>query len=365
MVSVRGMREGPVTDALTRDRAFVTGGEGFIGSTLVAALLARGLRVTIFDDLSATDGHRSAALAETEAVADATTDPHPRLRFVRGDVRDLAALEAAMAGHGLVAHLAAHTDIALGRTDPWRDFQVNVVGTWNVLEAMRRLDVGRLMFASSGTVYGYPASVPTAESYGPLLPESPYAAAKLAGESLIAGSAALHGWRALAFRFGNTVGEHSDHGLVHDLVVKLLRDPGCLELLGDGRQAKPYVAVDDVVAAMLLAESVAPAATLTVLNVGTSGTLTVARVAELVIDALGLDDTAVERVYLEGAARGGGWPGDTPLVDLDTAALRALGWAPRYSAEEAIRRAAIGTRDRLLRCGLPLLTTAERRARSA
>jgi len=271
-----------------------------------------------------------------------------------------------MAGHGSVVHLAAHTDIARGRTDPWRDFQVNVAGTWNVLEAMRRLGVSRLMFASSGTVYGYPTSVPTTESYGPLLPESPYAAAKLAGEALIAGSSALHGWRALAFRFGNTVGEHSDHGLVHDLVVKLLRDPGCLELLGDGRQAKPYVAVDDVVAAMLLAESVAPAATLTVLNVGTSGTLTVARVAELVIDALGLDDTAVERVYLDGAARGGGgWPGDTPLVDLDTAALRALGWAPRYSAEEAIRRAAIGTRDRLLRCGLPLLTTAERRARSA
>lgn len=355
-----------MTGPRERGRVLVTGGAGFIGSTLVDALLARGMRVTIFDDLSAASVEQVAAMSGIGAPHEARTAGQSRLRFVRGDVRDLAALEAAMAGHGLIVHLAAHTDIARGRTDPLRDFQVNVSGTWNVLEAMRRLGVDRLMFASSGTVYGYPTSVPTAESYGPLLPESPYAAAKLAGESLIAGSAALHGWRALAFRFGNTVGEHSDHGLVHDLVVKLLRDPGCLELLGDGRQAKPYVAVDDVVAAMLLAESVAPAATLTVLNVGTSGTLTVARVAELVIDALGLDDTAVERVYLDGAARGGGgWPGDTPLVDLDTAALRALGWAPRYSAEEAIRRAAIGTRDRLLRCGLPLLTTAERRARSA
>nr|MBA3959201.1 NAD-dependent epimerase/dehydratase family protein [Chloroflexota bacterium] len=293
-----------MTGPRERGRVLVTGGAGFIGSTLVDALLARGRPVTIFDDLSSAEIDRASTLTGAAEAAQ-PIDGDPRLRFVRGDVRDVAALESAMAGHELVVHLAAHTDIARGRTDPWRDFQVNVAGTWNVLEAMRRLGVSRLMFASSGTVYGYPTSVPTTESYGPLLPESPYAAAKLAGEALIAGSSALHGWRALAFRFGNTVGEHSDHGLVHDLVVKLLRDPGCLELLGDGRQAKPYVAVDDVVAAMLLAESVAPAATLTVLNVGTSGTLTVARVAELVIDALGLDDTAVERVYLDGAARGG------------------------------------------------------------
>ncbi len=333
-------------------RVFVTGGAGFIGSALVEVLLARGRQVTIFDDLSASSLDR-AGLGQTRA------------RFVRGDVRDLAALESAMAGHGSVVHLAAHTDIARGRTDPWYDFEVNVAGTWNVLEAMRRLGVGRLMFASSGTVYGYPASVPTAESYGPLLPESPYAAAKLAGEALIAGSSAMHGWRALAFRFGNTVGQDSDHGLVHDLVVKLLRDPRCLEVLGDGRQAKPYIDVDDVVAAMVLADEMAPAAPLTILNVGTAGTLSVSRVAELVIDALGLDAGSVELVYLGGTPGGGGWAGDTPLVDLDTSALRALGWAPRHSAEDAIGRAARGTRDRLVRSGVPLLTAAERRAGSS
>lgn len=348
-------------------RAFVTGGAGFIGSTLVDALLARGTCVTIFDDLSAASRDRGATLTGLAQAPDAAAawqrTAAGRLRFVRGDIRDPVALEAAMAGHELVVHLAAHTDIARGQADPGRDFEVNVVGTWNVLEAMRRLGVSRLMFASSGTVYGYPASVPTAESYGPLLPESAYASAKLAGEALIAGSAALHGWRALAFRFGNTVGEHSDHGVVHDIVVKLLRDPRCLELLGDGRQAKPYVAVEDVVAAMLLAEDAAPAAPLSVFNVGTQGTLSVARVAELIVDALDMDGASVARVYLgDGARGGGGWPGDTPLVDLDTSALRALGWAPRYAAEAAIRRAARGTRDRLLRSGAPLLTAAERRA---
>ena len=352
----------------TCERAFVTGGAGFIAATLVDALLAQGTCVTIFDDLSTASRDRVATLTGLAQGPDATAAKPTRsaagqqLHLVRGDVRDLAALETAMAGHELVVHLAAHTDIARGRADPWRDFEVNVVGTWNVLEAMRRLGLSRLMFASSGTVYGYPASVPTGESYGPLLPESPYASAKLAGEALIAGSAALHGWRTFAFRFGNTVGEHSDHGVVHDIVVKLLRDPRCLELLGDGRQAKPYVAVEDVVAAMLLAEDVAPAAPLSVFNVGTAGTVSVARVAELIIDALDLDDASVERIYLGGARGGGGWPGDTPLVDLDTSALRALGWAPRYSAETAIQKAARGTRDRLLRSGAPLLTAAERRA---
>lgn len=349
------------------ERALVTGGAGFIGSTLVDRLLARGTQVTVFDDLSAASAERVAALAGSGPAPEMAAAPSggERPSFVQGDVRDLAALEAALAGHDLVVHLAAHTDIALGRTDPWRDFEVNVVGTWNVLEAMRRLGVNRLMFASSGTVYGYPASVPTAETYGPLLPESPYAAAKLAGEALISGAAALHGWRALAFRFGNTVGEHSDHGLVHDLVVKLLRDPRCLELLGDGQQAKPYVAVDDVVAAMLLADEAAPVAPLTILNVGTTGTLTVARVAELVIEALGLADATVERRYLAGVPGGGGWRGDTPLVDLDTSALRGLGWTPHLSAEEAVRHAARGTRHRLLRNGTRLLTTAERRAAAA
>ncbi len=342
-----------MTEPRAADRALVTGGAGFIGSTLVKALLARGTHVTILDDLSAASSDRVAA-------------PGGRpLRFVQGDVRDLDMLQTVMAGNDLVVHLAAHTDIARGRTDPQHDFQVNVVGTWNVLEAMRRVGVGRLMFASSGTVYGYPTSVPTAESYGPLLPESPYAAAKLAGEALISGSAALHGWRTLAFRFGNTVGEHSDHGLIHDLVVKLLRGPSSLELLGDGQQAKPYIAVDDVVAAMLLADEVAPPAPLSVFNVGTDGTLTVDRVADLVIEALGLDGATVERVHRLGPAGGGGWPGDTPLVDLDTSALRVLGWAPRLSAADAVRDAARGTRDRLLRGGAPLLTTAERRAAAA
>ena len=97
-----------------------------------------------------------------------------------------------------------------------------------------------------------------AEGDGPLLPESHYAAAKLAGEALISGFASLYGWRAYAFRFGNTVGPRSNHGVVHDFVVKLLRDPTRLEILGDGTQAKPYIAVDDLVAGIRRGVAAAP-----------------------------------------------------------------------------------------------------------
>ncbi len=345
------------------DRVFVTGGAGFIGGSLVAALLAQGSRVTVFDDLSGADDDW---WTPSEAFLRPTDGSAPRLSFIRGDVRDLPAVESALAGHDLVIHLAAHTDIATGAADPSRDLHGGVIGTWNVLEAMRRRGVRSLFYASSGTVYGYPSRVPTPEDHGPLLPESYYAAAKLAGEALISGFAALNGWRSVIFRFGNTIGARSNHGVVHDLVVKLLRDPSRLALLGDGQQRKPYVAVEDVVTGMLLAGVKAPARPVSIYNIGTAGTLSVARVAELVIEALGLEAGSVEQRFQPASSGGGGgWPGDTPLVDFDTSALRALGWEPRWSAEDAVRRAARGTRERLLARGTPLLTASERRAGAA
>jgi UDP-glucose 4-epimerase len=347
----------------TPDRVFVTGGAGFIGGSLVPALLGQGSRVTVFDDLSGADDDW---WIPSEEFLRPTDGSAPRLSFIRGDVRDLPAVESALTGHDLVIHLAAHTDIAGGAGDPSRDLHGGVVGTWNVLEAMRRRGVRALSYASSGTVYGYPSRVPTPEDHGPLLPESYYAAAKLAGEALISGFAAMNGWRAIIFRFGNTIGARSNHGVVHDLVVKLLRDPTRLALLGDGQQRKPYVAVEDVVAGMLLCGARAPARPVSIYNIGTAGTLSVARIAELVIESLGLDAGSVEQRFSAASpVGGGGWPGDTPLVDFDTSALRALGWEPRWSGEDAVRRAARGTRDRLLARGAPLLTASERRAAAA
>ena len=333
-------------------RVLVTGGAGFIGTELVERLVTGGATVTVFDDLSGATPERARAwLGGDGPAGDAT--------FVRGDITDLAALSEVMDGVSEVIHLAANTDIAGGFADPRLDLDGCILGTWNVAEAMRRQGVTRIAYASSGVVYGQPSHIPTEESYGPLRPASHYAAGKLAGEAILSGFAHLYGWRAQAFRFGNTVGAGSDHGVVHDLVVKSLRDPGSLELLGDGRQAKPYIAVEDVADAVLHAMEGGPDTAFEVYNVATEGTLTVLQVAELVLGALGRDPRTVDIRPLGGS---GGWPGDTPIVDFDTSRLRALGWSPVHSPEAAVTRAAAGTRDRLLAAGGPLLTAVERRA---
>jgi UDP-glucose 4-epimerase len=334
-------------------RILVTGGAGFIGGELVAALLADGGEVTVLDDLS------TAMPDWAERFGD-----EPRLTFVRGSATDPALVRDAMAGHHRVAHLAAGTDIAGGYGHPERDFTSGVVATEVVCDAMRELALRELWYASSGVVYGRPPRIPTAEGDGPLLPESHYAAAKLAGEAIVSGFAHLYGWRAFVYRFGNTVGARSDHGVVHDLVVKLLRDPRRLEVLGDGTQAKPYVAVSDLVAGMRHAVDAAPARPLTVLNVGPEGTIPVRRVTEIVIDALGLPAGGVELRFTGRAPGGGGWPGDTPHVEFDTSAMRALGWRPRLTAEGAVRTAALGIAARYRASGQPLLTGHERRTGS-
>jgi UDP-glucose 4-epimerase len=344
-------------------RVLVTGGAGFIGNALVTQLLERGDRVTVLDSLVAAEPDWDAPFAAE--LRDG------RLRFIHGDVTDLATVEAAMAAAGadgpgtgragtdLVVHLAASTDIAGGFADPSLDFDGCIRATWNVAEAMRRQDVRRILYASSGVVYGPMIPAPSAESDGPLQPQSHYAAGKLAGEAILSGFAHLYGWRALAFRFGNTVGPRSNHGVVFDFVVKLLRDPTRLEILGDGRQAKPYVAVDDVARALLHAEAHAPDRPFGVYNVGTSGVVTVDRLADLVIEAMGLDPAGVAR---EHTGTGGGWRGDTDRVEFDMSALHAIGWQPRFSAEEALTRAAMGAWDRVLAAGPPYLTSFERRA---
>lgn len=331
----------------------VTGGAGFIGGVVVQRLLDDGARVTILDDLSTATPDWRVALEGRAGWS-----------FVHGGVEDPAAVDLAMAGCDRVIHLAASTDIAGGLGHPERDFTACVVGTQVLCTAMYQHGVRDLWYASSGVVYGWTGRRDTAlaEGDGPYRPASHYAAAKLAGEAIISGFAHLYGWRALAFRFGNTVGPRSDHGVVHDLVVKLLRDPSRLELLGDGRQAKPYIHVEDLVAGMRHAASHVDDP-FTVLNLGPSGTLSVDQVADIVIEALGLDGAAVERHYTGGVAGGGGWVGDTPFVSFDTSAMERSGWRPSRDARAAVHETALAIAT-AYREGhrTPLLTASERRA---
>ncbi|HVC33810.1 MAG TPA: NAD-dependent epimerase/dehydratase family protein [Chloroflexota bacterium] len=308
-------------------RVFVTGGAGFIGSHVVDRLLAEGHSVTVYDNLSS----GQPALIERRLGA-------AGVRFTRGDLLDTTALIAAMEGHDLVWHLAANTDIRAGSRATDVDLKYCVVGTCNVLEAMRQNAVGELLFASSGVVYGDVEQNPLLESAGPLLPVSLYGAGKLSGEAFVSAYCHLFGLRAWIFRFANVVGGRTRHGVVYDFIQKLRRSPDELEVLGDGNQLKPYLLVDECVDGMLFAYltiPLTPEHPCDVFNLGTDTCISVKEIAGIAIEAMGLTST---RLRYTGGRRG--WPGDAPVIQMGVEKLRRHGWVARHTSEEAVRIAA-------------------------
>ncbi len=309
----------PVPDASRP--SVVTGGAGAIGSVVVRALLGRGHEVRVIDNLS---GGRRERLPSGPGA--------PRLALTVADLREPSAWAEAFRGAGEVWHLAANPDIRLGTRDPRIDLDHGTVATFHVLEAARRFDVPRILYASSSVVYGLPDVFPTPESYGPLLPQSQYGASKLAAEGLCSAFAHSYGLRAFVFRFSNIIGPGMNHGVIFDFVAKLRGDPSRLEVLGDGRQAKSYVWVDDCVAAMLLAGDRADAP-VNLYNIGNDDRTSVREIAERVVRALG----GRARVEYTGGARG--WAGDIPVQLLATERIRGLGWAPSLTSSQAVDRA--------------------------
>ena len=300
---------------------FVTGGAGFIGSHLTERLLAEGNKVTVYDNLSA--GRRE-WLDRLRGGA--------RFNLVEGDLRDLDRLAEAMAGHAIVFHLGANTDIPRGNQDTRLDLENGVIATHNVLEAMRRLGIGKLVFASSSTVVGEPAVSPTPEDAGPSLPISLYGAGKLACEGLISAYCHLFGIQAWMFRFANVVGPRMSHGILHDFVAKLRLNPRELEVLGDGHQEKNYFVVEDCIEGILHAVRHADDRPCDVFNLGCDSTITASDIARLTIEEMGLSDV---KIRYTGGSRG--WLGDVPVVKSDVTKMRKLGWQARYTSAEAVQ----------------------------
>jgi UDP-glucose 4-epimerase len=305
---------------------FVVGGAGFIGSHFVDELLtARGARaVTIFDNFSSgREWHYQPHLAD------------PRFKVVRGDVKELDALQQAMEGHDVVIHLASNPDIAKAITDPTVDFWEGTFLTHQVVEAMRRTtSAKRLLYASGSGVYGDLGEFPAFEDYGPLIPASTYGASKSAGEGLIASYAAMFGLRGCAFRFGNVVGPRQTHGVGFDFVRRLLKDPTHLKVLGDGSQSKSYIHVKDIVAAVLLAHEKTEK-NFQPYNVATGDYITVKEIAELAVELLEL---APASVRIEYGTTPRGWKGDVPIARLNIERIQSLGWRCQRPTREALRQ---------------------------
>jgi len=301
----------------------LTGGAGFIGSHVLDALISRGLRVVVLDNFSS--GRRENLAAALQSGG---------LRVVEGDVRLRGSVEEAARGCRTIIHMAANPEVRMG--DPEEHLEHNIRGTLNVLEAARRVDASALALASSSTVYGEAAVLPTPEDYSPLMPISTYGASKLACEALVSAYAHTYGLRSAALRYANVVGPRARRGVVHDFVKKLAADPGRLEILGDGAQRKSYIWVGDAVEATIAAvEHVG--GVFEAFNVGSEDAITVREVADTVCEALGL--RGVEYVF-RGGPGGRGWPGDVKLMHLDIGRLASLGWRPQYRSREAVFRAA-------------------------
>lgn len=305
-------------------RILVTGGAGFIGSHVVDTLAAAGKQPVVLDDHSNSN---------TEWVKSRRGDP--RITFVDGSVLDAEAVNSAMAGCRLVMHLAANAHIDRGLADTELDLAVSVTGTRQVLEAMHRLNVSDLMFASSGAVYGTLGSGTCREDGGPLLPLSLYGAGKAAAEAVISAYASLFGIRALIFRFGNVLGARMSRGAIRDFLLRVADHPSRLVVLGDGRQCKSYFLVEDCIEGMFWVRENVPlpsAQPAAVFNLGNRDGTTVREIAGIVLEEAGVPDLPL--AFTGGSTA---FPGDQPVVNLDVSEVARLGWSPATCSPQAVR----------------------------
>lgn len=304
--------------ALPFRRAFVTGAAGFIGSSLTDRLLAQGVAVVGYDNLST---------GFAEFLADARRQAG--FTFHQADLLDRDRLAAAMSRCDVVFHLAANADVRFGLEHPGKDLEQNTIATFSVLEAMRANRIGSIAFSSTGSVYGESREIPTSEDAPFPVQTSLYGASKLAGEGLIAAYCEGFGFRSFIFRFVSILGPRYTHGHVFDFYRMLLVDPSRLRVLGDGTQRKSYLHVQDCIDAMLLAVAGARER-VNIFNLGTDEDCEVGQSIDWITRHLGL----APKILYAGGKRG--WVGDNPFVRLDTSRIRALGWKPAFTIHEGV-----------------------------
>jgi UDP-glucose 4-epimerase len=299
-------------------KAFVTGCAGFIGSHLTDRLLSSGAAVVGFDDFSS--GQRRFLDGALR---------NPAFRLIEGNLLDADALQTAMRGMDCVFHLAANADVRRGIEQPRKDLENNTIATHNVLESMRANDIRKVAFASTGSVYGESTVFPTPEDAPFPVQTSLYGASKLACEGLVSAYCEGFDMQAWIFRFVSILGERYSHGHVFDFYRQLRSDPTHLPVLGNGRQRKSYLDVQDCLDGMLLAMERA-GGKVNLFNLGLDSYCEVNDSIGWICGALGISP----RITYSGGERG--WVGDNPFIFLDTRRIRELGWRPQLNIEQGV-----------------------------
>ena len=301
------------------NKVFVTGAAGFIGSNLVDRLLKDGYKVIGWDNLS------TGRIRFLEDVL-----KNPNFTFIQGDNMDVDSLSNAMIGCDTVFHLAANADVRFGLNHPSKDLNQNTIATFNVLQAMQNCGIKRIIFSSTGSVYGESNIIPTPENAPFPIQTSLYGASKVAGESLIQAYSEGYGFESYIFRFVSILGERYTHGHIFDFYKQLLDHPEYLNVLGDGTQRKSYLYVKDCVDAILHILSLPSQNKVNIYNLGTDEYVQVNDSVKFIINHLGLNP----EIRYSGGNKG--WIGDNPFIFLDTTKVRNTGWNPKLTIKQGV-----------------------------
>ncbi len=299
----------------------ITGGAGFIGSHLSDALLKQGETVICVDNFE---------LGRKENLSQAMQNPN--FHLLEGDAAEEPFLESILKKYAIdmVYHMAANSDIRKSAAAPGIDEKNTFSTTYSVLEAMRNAGVKRLFFASTSAVYGEKTGLRLSEDAGGLSPVSYYGAAKLASEAFISAYSHMNGMEVTIFRFPNVIGPRLTHGVIYDFISKLKKDPGRLQILGNGQQEKPYLYVHDLVEA-IIRYSPKGKKGVEIFNVGPESSTTVKEIADMICSRMGLDK--VEYCFTGGRQ---GWRGDVPSFRYDLSKIHSQGWHSSRTSNEAV-----------------------------
>ena len=299
---------------MNRKKTLVTGGAGFIGSHLVDLHLSKGHRVIAFDNLSC---------GWMKNLKEASKNPN--FQFVQGDIRDPKALEGLFDGIDWVFHLAALADIVPSIEKPKDYFETNVDGTFNVLEASKKANVKRFLYAASSSCYGIPNQYPTPEN-SPISPQYPYALTKYLGEQLVLHWAKVYKLPALSLRLFNVFGPRArttgGYGAVFGVFLAQKLHNKCFTIVGDGEQTRDFTFVTDVADAFYVAAQ--SDLSNEFMNVGSSGHYSVNRLVQLLKGSI----TTIPKRPCEP---------DCTFADVRKIE-RLLGWKAKISFEEGVQK---------------------------
>ena len=301
-------------------KVFITGGAGFIGSHLAQRMLLEGNSVTIYDNFS----------TGNERFLDSSIN-NKNLNLINADLLENEKLIKSMYQHDFVFHLAANADVRFGTDHPRKDLEQNIIATHNVLEAMRLNGVRKIVFSSTGSIYGESKIIPTPEDVSFPLQTSLYGASKLSGEGLISAYCEGFNIQAWIFRFVSILGERYTHGHVYDFYRQLKNDHSKLNVLGDGNQKKSYLYIKDCIDGIIHAIQNSDEK-INIFNLGTNEYVTVKQSISIICDELKLNPELI----FSGGERG--WVGDNPFIWLDCNKINSEGWIPKLSISQSIRK---------------------------